>query len=657
MPTDFNKERAIYFPQEDLMASYYFNQALKILRDSSVEDISNINDAIEIYQCKLIYEHNTSYFSDICSIISSESVKKIFSEACRTATTTLNEQELSRTFNEIEIQYIEQFWDFIFLLKFWEITPEEDMQNFLKNHPNQIPKLIENNQVSTKYNKILSEAIETNFKIAAECIIRAFAIYKNEKIFLPKSLTNDKINQIMLNYLGSKQSEVNANYIEVLSNWPACANSKYNPSPEVRTTAKRISQSLTNEIISDKNGVIRYGSSVYFCKKQKVCKKYKFENNILNYSFSQQWLQKYTDYASILNNFIYVFDFLDKDNLISSSSHSRDIPTLLKIFGPHYHNQYKMTFKARLDIGLKIGEISGYHKILKDQGIRLESAIEWFFNNYVNEEFNIPGFSISLPTDETSLLDKCKAIGPEIERILKAFILYTEHHSIDTNYFPFITIKDFTEIPSLFNRKYLVEDIEFIQPASLLLSDQSLLAYSPTHPEGGRNLFSLINKFDLTVKDFHKTSYPSIDYLVENKFIQFNDNGFLRPTPQSNLLAVIWMQGSANYSDFSSSEIESLVSKKIIKYTDRFFSPDEADYLAYLFNNAKFSNSLALRNKYDHGSGSISDFNNQEMQYDYCMMLAALISILLKINDELSRSTHKGGIDGDYLIDWPLEKE
>ena len=117
------------------------------------------------------------------------------------------------------------------------------------------------------------------------------------------------------------------------------------------------------------------------------------------------------------------------------------------------------------------------------------------------------------------------------------------------------------------------------------------------------------------------------------------------------------MRGSANFSDFSFDEIESLVSKKIIKYTDRFFSPDEADYLAYLFNNAKFSNSLALRNKYNHGSGAITDFNNQEMQYDYCMMLAALISILLKINDELSRFTHKGGIDGDYLIDWPLEKE
>ena len=103
MSTDFNEKRAIYFPREDLMASYYFNRAVEILRDSSVEDISNINDAIEIYQCKLIYEHNTSYFSDTCPIISSKSVNKIFSEACRTTTITLNEQGLSRTFNEIEI--------------------------------------------------------------------------------------------------------------------------------------------------------------------------------------------------------------------------------------------------------------------------------------------------------------------------------------------------------------------------------------------------------------------------------------------------------------------------------------------------------------------------------------------------------------------------
>ena len=654
MHIDYNEKRAIYFPQGDLMSSYYFDRVTEVLRDLSVEDISNINDAIEIYQCKLIYENNIEYFSDILPALPSKSIDKLFSTACQMAVNTLKNQRLLKIFNEIEIQYIEQFWNFVFFLNFWNIILEEDMQNFLKNHPNQIPKLIENKEVSNKYNKVLSEAMETNFKISAECIIRVFAIDINEKIFLPKSLTNTKIDHIMLNYLSGKLPEVNIKFVEALFNWPACT--KYNPSPEVRITAKKVNQSLANEFFSDRYGGIRFGSKVCFCAEQKPCKKYQYQNNILHYFFGQQWLQEYFDYATILNNFIYVFDFLDKGRLISCSSHRRNTPTLLKIAEPHYHNRYTTTFEARFDIDLKLGEIVGYQKILRDQGVRLESAIEWFFNNYINEEFNITGFSISLPTEETSLLDKCKAIGPEVERVLKAYFLYAKNHSINTDYFPFIVIKDFTEIPSLFKKKYLIEDTKFDKPANILLSDQSLLAYSPTHPEG-KNFFSLITKFDLTEQDFHKTTYPLIDYLKENNFLQFDESGILRPTQQAVLLAVIWMRGSTNLGDFPSDVIESLMSKKIIKSTDRFFSPDEAEYLSYLFNNAKFSNSLALRNKYNHGSGSITDFSDPEMQLDYYMMLIALICILLKINDELSRFTHKGGLDSEYLIDWPLEEE
>lgn len=654
MPIDYNEKRALYFPQGDLMSSYYFDRVTDVLRDLSVEDISNINDAIEIYQCKLIYNNNIEYFSDILPALPPESINKLFSTACQTAVNILKNQRLLEVFNEIEIQYIEQFWNFIFSLKFWEIIPEEDMQNFLKNHPNQIPKLIESKEVSNKYNKVLSEAMETNFKISAECIIREFAVDINGKIFLPKSLINTKIDHIMLNYLDGKLPEVNIKFVEALCNWPAC--SKYNPSPEVRIAAKKVNQSLTNEIFSDRCSGIRFGSKVCFCAEQKPCKKHKYQNNILHYFFGQQWLQKYFDYATILNNFIYVFDFLDKGGLISCSSHRRNTPTLLKIAETHYHNRYMITSEAIFDIDLKLGEIIGYQKILKDQGVRLENIIEWFFNNYIKEEFDITGFSISLPTKETSLLDKCKAIGPEVERVLKAYILYAKNHSINTDYFPFIVIKDFTEIPSLFKKKYLIEDAEFDKPANILLSDQSLLANSPTHPEE-KKFFSLITEFDLTEKDFHKNTYPLIDYLKDNNFIQYDESEILRPTQQTVLLAVIWMRGSANLSDFSSDVIESLMSKKIIKSTDRFFSPDEADYLSYLFNNAKFSNSLALRNKYNHGSGSIADFSEPEMQFDYYMMLIALICILLKINDELSRFTHKGGLDIEYLIDWPLEEE
>lgn len=79
--------------------------------------------------------------------------------------------------------------------------------------------------------------------------------------------------------------------------------------------------------------------------------------------------------------------------------------------------------------------------------------------------------------------------------------------------------------------------------------------------------------------------------------------------------------------------------------------------MSYLLNNAKFSNALALRNRYAHGSSAVSDLKENRMASDYFMMLAALIGIVMKINEELSRKTGKGGFATCDLIDWPLEEE
>ena len=45
------------------------------------------------------------------------------------------------------------------------------------------------------------------------------------------------------------------------------------------------------------------------------------------------------------------------------------------------------------------------------------------------------------------------------------------------------------------------------------------------------------------------------------------------------------------------------------------------------------------------------------MESDYCRMLAALIGIVLKINEELSYVTGRGGFNTCVLVNWPLTEE
>lgn len=60
----------------------------------------------------------------------------------------------------------------------------------------------------------------------------------------------------------------------------------------------------------------------------------------------------------------------------------------------------------------------------------------------------------------------------------------------------------------------------------------------------------------------------------------------------------------------------------------------------FMLNNERFSNSQALRNKYDHASGAVNDPNDLSYIKNYCLLLNLLICVTLKINDELVWKNH-----------------
>ena len=79
--------------------------------------------------------------------------------------------------------------------------------------------------------------------------------------------------------------------------------------------------------------------------------------------------------------------------------------------------------------------------------------------------------------------------------------------------------------------------------------------------------------------------------------------------------------------------IDDLVKKEWLKYSSKLFSLSESDYLDYYLNNSKFSNALALRNKYEHGS--TSHFTNAQNQENYIMGLKCYFIVLFKIMNDV----------------------
>ena len=159
--------------------------------------------------------------------------------------------------------------------------------------------------------------------------------------------------------------------------------------------------------------------------------------------------------------------------------------------------------------------------------------------------------------------------------------------------------------------------------------------------------------------DYPKYLQPSLSELMENGFVvEHDEDGRLSPTDCAVCLKIIWEHDAVSLFRLGKRDleiVESLANRHFISYCDKLFAPFEADYLDYMFNDASFPNSVGLRNRYDHAHSSIEDPQADDIRADYFKLLSLLISITLKINEELMRKTGRGGLDS--FVDWPYYDE
>lgn len=478
-------------------------------------------------------------------------------------------------------------------------------------------------------------------------------VRSKEMIYLPPSLTGSDIDEIVLRYLS--ETNPNLNYVQVLMNWPSAAAKDYSPSIEVRIKAKRRYEELSKQLF-DETGSIEYGIEASISGNQIACKDSYVDGNTLKTFFGEEWLSRYLDHPTIMNNCAYVFDYLDERGLLACPAHEHDESTLMKTFGMRAKDEYdnNIFFKMRQDLLLE--ETALYAKLLERNGRRLEDAIEWTYNVYFAKELGIGGFSISLPATGCSWLDKCKAMGPELERALKAYSLYSKMHVIDPDYFRFENFKLFSEFKSLHRNKYVIRGDRYDEAAKPLFWDQSLLAFASRIKSPEDNLWDLLHKHVVHVDDYDGDYRSAIESLINKGFLAESDkDGRLLPSKKAHYLKKIWDSSAYPLWRCSKATIDGaheLVKQGYLKYSDALFSPDEASYLNYMFNNAIHSNALALRNSYDHGNSPVDDPNSSQFARDYYLFLTLLIEITLKISEELIRYTGNGG--DLELIDWPM---
>ena len=149
-------------------------------------------------------------------------------------------------------------------------------------------------------------------------------------------------------------------------------------------------------------------------------------------------------------------------------------------------------------------EIIGYSKQLSKNNIELEKVIEWFFADYLKDEFDVKDYTFSIPSRQISYAEKCKLLVVEFERILKQFKLYVEDGSIDKELLQ-ISSKQikYENIPSMIKNKYIYPVENVCSPImQLLFSDQSKALYTEKFKSKYKTLYELIENENVLKSDF-----------------------------------------------------------------------------------------------------------------------------------------------------------
>lgn len=659
MPKEFNSTRVVYYPPTDLACGYCKDRIIDILstNDSSINDI---NEAIEIQQCKLYVECVPDLFDDEALSSMRKNADEKFSAACKFVNECLDATSLNALFDEVELQYISQFWQLISSTGAIGKIDESSLMALIAAHPNQLYEMLKLKTLVGKFDSLIGEQMETHPLVSAELIVGnlASASRSSSNLFFPKSLNKERIDGILTEYLNAEEQHApNLNFVELIVNWPRRNKLSYTPAPAVRVLAKNRSRELSSELFSPEGG-IRYGVELAIDPNQLEIKTASYDDGLFTLRFGGKWLSQYLDFATIMTNFIYVFEILDTEGQMVMAAHENDISTLMKTIGMHGIDEYpeSMIFNTRNNQGLL--SVLSYARFLESKDIRIEEAIEWVYNTYIEDEFGISGFSLSLPAAGSNWLDKCKGVGPEIERALKAFVLYEENGSIDSSYFEYMTVPPNFKIKSLLSDKYAVPAESFKKYAWHLFSDQSRVAHSENHPDCVPCFYEMLVNEHVSLDDFPEFYHSILDLLMANGFVEVREANRLWPTARSVCMRRIWQYGAINMTRLSRADkeiVDRLVNEGILSYSSNLFTQDEADYLSFSLNNNKFGNAWALRNKYDHASGSAFDDTEDQMVQDYYQMLLILIAITLKINEELCLQTGKGAIE--EFVEWPSSRD
>ena len=634
-------DRIKYYSPNNLAGGYNLEKAEQVILNFDSNKDYNINDILELFNiCKYfdnkvyLKKWDEDYIKKLKSI-----VKQMKSKVYKYFNIKLNDNNIVLIYKEINARYKSDFFElFSDCLSSINIS-DGKMTELIQCEKTQISDILKNKPLVIKYDYIIREYLINHANETVKLLINKYYVdeEKYDKLNFPSSLSlMDKENMI-LKYIESEHA--NLVYIKIIAKIQSNA-STIVVSDKTKLKAKKAIKKLEEELFKNTDTAIKFGIRVAIDNEQEKAIIASLEGTDANYSYSGKWIKENSDYPTLLNNFIYLFNYVDscfRIDLVNKKYCSSLFEIInLKVLRSYNPNQ---DFKSRAMLANT--QMSAYYNYLEKNNIRLEDIVEWLFKNYLKKEFHIDNYIISMPSANSNYFEKCKSLLPEFDLILKEFRYYCEDGTIDQDLINISSTQMFfKDIPSLNNKKYIyankIDDTLLIQ--YYLFSNQCLLNYNPVTKKSYNCFYELLKSIEMKYSDYEIYEQEMIDWLVKRELLLI-DNDYIKIRNESliHIYADLYFNEVISYWRYPKhlrNIIDSLIESGILYSESTLFSKPEQDYFNYYLNMSEFIDGFDIRNSNLHGSQA-GDRNSRIHQNRYMIILELLILIIIKINDDI----------------------
>lgn len=595
---------------------------------------SDINSALELYNIQKLFQIRAKLPD-----WSEEYFRQLTQKATGHTSTigafwkTVEDKNFIETYKNTEKLYRDNFWEEFERHKTYRRVSKETFRFFLKTQKPLITYILRQKEVVREYGQELAEHMLDDPQ-SAELLLDYYLGLDKAPCFLPNELSAEQKVQILEKYISS--DDCNMNYLQSLLNGRITNNKEFPVTPRLKQRAQKRLDAFWKNHFETHQGV-ETSVGVEFtpdCPVEAGCLSRKGTDLCAQYNTS--WFLENLDYPNLLNNFIYLFGYVDfqfRSEFPAISSEMSEMEKNIGIRGPKEY-RYGCAFEQRSL--LFSAQLVVYANFLKRQGIAIEDVFQWFFETYLKEEFGVENFSFPVCSPEASILEKAKMMATEIERVFKQYKLYCEDGKIDHELLELETCSEkIDRIPSLRDNKYIYATGDENATAQFLLfSNQSVLGWVESCGHKYETLYELLRKETVRLEDFANFQKRDLQWLIQRNLLAIDPTGVVIPAwKKVRLLKDLYDKGvivNGYYSDCSTA-LEELQRQGFIRYESSLFSVPEQRYLNFMLNQAEYSNGYQLRNKYAHGSYILDEIRQQQ---DYTELLKIMVLIIIKINEE-----------------------